>query len=163
MSCRAFFLAAALMLAAAAPVASQVRILTTPPRALPAAAAARLLGYRQRFLEQVGIPSELAERGKALQWLLDNGGLYDIELGVDGGEVAVLAVCDDDCEDLDLAVYSEAEEILGKDDMDDAFPLVKFATETPGRFYVRVGMAKCTLDPCYFEVLVLSSVEGARR
>lgn len=161
MSARALLLAAGLSLAAVAPGAAQVRIVTTPPRALPEAAIATLSGYRERFLEQIGIPSEIAERGETFRWLLDNGGLYEIELAVESGEVAVLAVCDDDCADLDLAVYSEADAILGKDDMDDAFPLVKFAPEGPGRFVVRVGMAACSLDPCYFEVLVLSSVGGA--
>ena len=158
MKTRTWLLAAGLTLAPLQPLGAQTRFLTTPPAAVPDEVVEILQAYRYQLLDYLGLPRETGSEEMRFRWLLDAGGLYDIDLAIDPGDVVVLGVCDGDCEDLDLGVYTaESEQLIGKDDKDDAFPVVQFSTAEPARFFIRVGMAKCSVDPCYFEVTVLTS------
>lgn len=68
------------------------------------------------------------------------------------GSYMAVAVCDDDCGDIDLAVFDEDEETIGSDFLVDAFPIVSFSVSRTGTYYFVASMAECSNEPCYFGI-----------
>ncbi len=65
-----------------------------------------------------------------------------------GGPGSVLAVCDQDCGDLDLLLYDAAGDLVDSDQLDDRVPIV----EVPGagRYTAEVKMYQCSTAVCYY-------------
>ena len=67
-----------------------------------------------------------------------------------GRRYAVLAACDDDCEDIDLRIVDpDTGQALVEDRAEDATPLVTFAPAASGRYEVSVRMYDCGAEYCY--------------
>lgn len=70
---------------------------------------------------------------------------------------AFVAVCDNDCSDIDLALYDASGRELKRDFGTDDFPIIVFQPPRTGRYSVKVIMAGCSVNPCRFGVSVYSS------
>ena len=84
---------------------------------------------------------------------LNDDGTFELWLDLEGGvEYAIVGVCDEDCSDVDLEVFSsEGVSIDSYYDLDD-FPLVALIPNRSARFRIHVYMAACSLEPCSWGV-----------
>ncbi|HDN27604.1 MAG TPA: hypothetical protein ENG03_11015 [Thioploca sp.] len=69
-----------------------------------------------------------------------------------GRSYAIVAVCDQDCRDIDLLVYNENDQLVGKDIKADDKPMVGISPRWSGDFRVQVKMISCSASPCYYGV-----------
>lgn len=74
-------------------------------------------------------------------------------LTLPGGTYKILGVCDNDCDDLDIRV-SIGETVVGEDVLDDDVPIVNFTGKGEQRYSIRVTMASCKADPCFWGIAV---------
>ena len=61
-------------------------------------------------------------------------------------------VCDNDCSDLDLALFDEYDNLVSRDYGTDDTPVVRTTPTSTGRFKLRVVMADCQIAPCNYGV-----------
>lgn len=73
-----------------------------------------------------------------------------------GWEYRLVAVCDADCDDLDLALYDGDDLEVDRDWEPDDFPLVSARPRLNDVYRLRVDMAACDLEPCGYRVAVLA-------
>lgn len=66
-----------------------------------------------------------------------------------GTEYRIVGVCDKDCSDLDIEVL-DGTDVLTRDVLDDDAPIVSFSPKTSGQLRIKVSMAKCSDEPCFF-------------
>jgi hypothetical protein len=66
-----------------------------------------------------------------------------------GTNYRIVGVCDKDCSDLDIEVL-DGTDVLTKDVLEDDAPIVTFSPKTSGQLRVKVSMAKCSDEPCFF-------------
>ena len=72
---------------------------------------------------------------------------------VDGGEEhAVLAVCDEDCSDIDLYIYDESGTLIDSDSSTDDVPVLLVTPPRRTRYRVQVTMYNCDVEPCFYAV-----------
>ena len=84
---------------------------------------------------------------------LNNQTHRDYRLNLNGGaEYMIAAVCDEDCYDLDVALYDRNGNLIGYDETEDAEPMVAVQVYTGGSFTLRVTMYHCEAEPCYYAV-----------
>src|SRR5688500_2833356 len=90
--------------------------------------------------------------------LLPNGGTVAVEITLRAGvQYFVSAVCDTDCEDLDMRVHAPGDEgPLAQDVEDDDVPLVLFTAKRSGIHLLTLKMADCNTEFCYFGFRVLA-------
>jgi hypothetical protein len=69
-----------------------------------------------------------------------------------GRSYAILAVCDNDCTDLDLRIFGDDNREIDSDVEDDDYPVVVLSPATDGKFRLKVIMAKCSTSPCFYGV-----------
>ena len=69
-----------------------------------------------------------------------------------GRAYAFLGVCDQDCRDMDLRLYDPDGNEIDSDVGDDDWPVVKVASARSGQYTIKVIMASCSTDPCYYGV-----------
>jgi tetratricopeptide (TPR) repeat protein len=69
-----------------------------------------------------------------------------------GGHYLLVGICDDDCSDLDLKLYDGNHKLIAEDTDSDDTPSIAVTAGSSGRFYLRVIMATCSLDPCRFGI-----------
>ena len=62
----------------------------------------------------------------------------------------ILGVCDNDCRDLDLALYDENGKLIGSDQKVDDLPAVSVTPSWTGPFTVRATMASCRTRQCLY-------------
>ncbi len=94
---------------------------------------------------------------------LDAEGSEDYYVRLRGGlTYALLGVCDEDCDDIDLAIYDENGDQIDADYKTDDVPLVRVAPWQSGQFRVHVYMASCHTAPCFYGVGVFGQVGQAR-
>ena len=89
------------------------------------------------------IVGKLAE-GETDRWTmhLDEGASYDI-----------WGVCDDDCSDVDLRIYSEDDGSLVAEDVEtDDTPLGVVKPHRGGRYTIELDMYDCSIEPCFFGI-----------
>ena len=89
-------------------------------------------------------PSVDALRDGRSDWITVN-----LRRGVD---YSILAIGDQDCRDLDLAVYDENGNLIGSDIQPDDVPVVQILPRWTGTFRVRVTMANTTAAYSYYGV-----------
>lgn len=68
-----------------------------------------------------------------------------------GTSYKIVGVCDNDCKDLDIRV-SIGDAVVAEDVLDDDVPIVNFTAKSETRYSVRVTMATCTADPCFWGI-----------
>ena len=63
---------------------------------------------------------------------------------------AILAVCDEDCSDIDLYLYDEDGDEIDTDTSIDQEPVVRVTPRRNADYRVRVRMYSCDTEPCYY-------------
>lgn len=131
--------------------------------ALLAPGAARA---QSRWRDQVNTQIEqaskvLRERGfektDTYDGSLDNEAAESLTLALRAGrQYAVLALCDNDCSDLDLRLFDATGKEIDADIEDDDNPVLTVAPEHDGKFRLKIIMAKCSTSPCFYGVGLFS-------
>lgn len=67
-----------------------------------------------------------------------------------GNTYRITGACDGDCEDIDLVLLNEKGAELDSDLLVDDVPVLNYTVKTGGSYSIRVIMAQCKEDPCYF-------------
>jgi hypothetical protein len=88
---------------------------------------------------------------------LSNGESESLSLELEGraGGYAIIAVCDADCDDVDLFLSNLYGEIVSSDDEPDDTPLVTVPAGRPGvrmKYRIKVSMESCKSSPCYYGI-----------
>lgn len=125
-------------------------------------AAPQAAPAQSRWREQVNVQIDqaaklLRERGFEKTDTYDGSLNHDASESViiplrAGRQYAVLAVCDNDCTDLDLRLYNSDDKELAADIETDDAPVVTIAPERDGKYRLKITMAKCTSSPCFYGV-----------
>lgn len=66
-----------------------------------------------------------------------------------GTEYKIVGACDKDCDDLDVEVLEDGNSIE-KDVLTDDHPVVGFSAKKTVVYTIKVTMASCKADPCFF-------------
>lgn len=123
----------------------------------PGAGAANAEATVRRQLSQA---RELArERGYAettnepLMGHLNNGTQEEVGITLnEGRQYLMVGVCDGDCTDMDLTLTGMDGREMAKDVADDDTPVLEFTARATGNHRLRVTMAACSNEPCYYGV-----------
>ena len=115
--------------------------------------------------QAIAAGSTFGEEGYSLVQVLcgslneDAESAYDTSIG-QGSEVAWVAVCDQDCDDIDLRLFDNRGNLLASDTEVDDFPIVTYG---PGGamtgMKIEVGMYSCSVEPCYYAIAMFSRGE----
>ena len=112
-------------------------------------------------LDRVG--QNLAKKGFTLTTQVYTGQLNDekneevtVKLRA-GVSYAIVGVCDEDCDDLDIVLYNANHREVGSDIADDDVPVVEIRPDRDGTFTARAVMANCKADPCTYGLGLFSS------
>lgn len=105
-----------------------------------------------------GYKTERTLDPQTLIGLLPDGGTVAVEITLRAGvQYFVSAVCDTDCEDLDMRVHAPGDDgPLAQDVEDDDVPLVLFTAKRSGIHLLTLKMADCNTEFCYFGFRVLA-------
>lgn len=68
----------------------------------------------------------------------------------------IIALCDKNCQDLDLVLMDENNKEISRDASTDNIPIVEVIPKWTGRFNLKVSMYKCSQNPCFYGLTVLS-------
>jgi hypothetical protein len=77
-----------------------------------------------------------------------------VEIRLEPGTYKAVGVCDNDCDDLDLVVLTGDEELVGRDVLADAFPIVDFTVEAVANYTVAVQMVDCSTETCFYSAVL---------
>ncbi len=75
-------------------------------------------------------------------------------------EYRVVAVCDIDCWDLDLALLDSTGTEVASDFMDDDLPILSFVADATGEYQVEVIMVACGVEPCAYRFSTFAWSQG---
>ena len=76
-------------------------------------------------------------------------------VNLDGGvRYAIVGVCDNDCSDVDLRIWAPDGTKLAEDIQTDDTPVLEFTATVTGQYTLRVEMAACSTNPCYWGVQI---------
>ena len=78
-----------------------------------------------------------------------------------GRQYVVVGVCDNDCSDLDLKLYSPDNNMVVQDIATDDYPTLQFTAAFSGQYRLEVIMATCRVNPCYYGVQLFGGASGA--
>jgi len=84
---------------------------------------------------------------------------YSVSL-IEGMEYQLVGVCDNDCEDMDLAVFDPSGTEVNADRLPDAVPVLAFTATSSGPYRIAVHIVSCSLEPCSYEVATFIKGEG---
>ena len=139
---------------------------------LPCLVAAALLApavasaqnqWQQTVRHQVGQHGNfLSERGYTMggdvyDGKLDANGVEDLTITLQPGTAyAFMGVCDEDCRDIDLRLYGPDGDEVASDVRSDDWPIVTVTPGFKGTYRVRVVMASCSRNPCFYGIGVFT-------
>lgn len=69
-----------------------------------------------------------------------------------GTSYGIVGVCDSDCRDLDIALYDSRGNLIASDLQDDDIPAITITPSRSGTYRVRVDMASCNTNACYYGI-----------
>ena len=69
-----------------------------------------------------------------------------------GTSYAFMGVCDQDCRDIDLRLFDPDGDEVASDVRNDDWPIVSVMPSYTGTYTLRVEMASCSKDPCYYGI-----------
>lgn len=123
--------------------------------------------YQQQITQQfTNWAPRFAQQGFQMQGTAFTGSLNDdadesILINLQAGtRYAIAGVCDQDCSDVDLQVFSSDGTKIGEDLQTDDKPVVIFNAGYSGQYRVKVLMATCSTNPCYYGVQVFAGGGG---
>jgi hypothetical protein len=82
---------------------------------------------------------------------LDGGVIWQPTLQA-GANYRLLAVCDNDCSDVDMEAFDAAGNFIERDVSTSDNPYVEITPAANGPIYVRIWLAACESEPCYVAV-----------
>ncbi len=97
------------------------------------------MGYAQTHETQIG---SLAD---------DDNESFNLTLH-SGTKYALVGVCDNDCTDLDLVLYDADGNQVDSDVQVDDVPIVQVTPSETMRYRVKVMMATCKTNPCWYGI-----------
>jgi len=115
------------------------------------------------YTRQVDAQLGLVALALAPNWTLDQtltGSLYQGENGwvwvtlVKGRSYKIVGVCDEDCYDLDLSLYSDSGEPIIANHEGDDLPALTLRAPYSGSYIVKAPMASCPIGPCKYGLAV---------
>lgn len=108
-------------------------------------------GWEEQVMIQLGsipVPDGMSKVDERTG-LIEAGQNHRFSISLDRGTYGGIAVCDNDCSNLDLAVYDAGGSLLSSDELDDDVPLVDFEVGEGGAtYYVEVRMVSCATGTC---------------
>lgn len=63
---------------------------------------------------------------------------------------AIIAICDEDCKDIDIKVFDDNNNLVAIDEKKDATPIVTISPRWSGKFTIKVSMYNCIENYCYY-------------
>jgi hypothetical protein len=63
----------------------------------------------------------------------------------------IVGACDADCDDVDIEVFENDKSIV-KDILADDIPIVNFTASSTSRYTIKVSMASCKANPCFWGI-----------
>jgi len=69
-----------------------------------------------------------------------------------GTKYALVGVCDNDCNDLDLRIYDADDNEVDSDVATDDVPIVNVTPTETQRYRVKVIMSSCKASPCWYGI-----------
>jgi hypothetical protein len=127
---------------------------------LPAAAGAQQRWERQvqdRLARAVAALPEPAARPvltRAATLNVDERAVLEVTLE-EGRTYAIVAVCDDDCTRLQLALVTSSGSDLAKERSSESLPILRVVAPRAGRYTIGVVMEGCRWNPCWYAVAVV--------
>ncbi len=119
---------------------------------------------RDALLDMLGdvlVMEGYAYAGFAHEGTLAQGEAEDLAIRLGPGlEFAVVGECEMDCDDLDLALYDAAGEVIASDFMLDEFPLVEVKLPSNASYRLRVSMSGCHAASCRYAIQTLARAPG---
>jgi hypothetical protein len=67
-----------------------------------------------------------------------------------GTEYMIIAACDEDCSDVDIAVYDSDGDTVASDVSADDVPVVRVTPNRDGQYSIEIKMYECSNEPCYW-------------
>jgi len=67
-----------------------------------------------------------------------------------GESYLAIGLCDENCTDLDLAIYDVHGVEIASDTLEDAIPIIEFAPKKTGDFMLRTRLIRCDFEPCVY-------------
>jgi hypothetical protein len=114
--------------------------------------------YEQQVLQQLQQASSAFISAGYTPIIADGGSLaqgetmtYTVTLQT-GASYMLMGVCDQDCMDLDLALYDGYGYLISTDKTEDDLPVVDLTVATGGDFTLQVTMYQCSEAICYYGV-----------
>ncbi|MDO8665786.1 MAG: hypothetical protein Q7J79_04190 [Gemmatimonadales bacterium] len=77
-----------------------------------------------------------------------------------GGRYVIIAVCDEDCSDIDLRLWAPDGTKIHEDIETDDYPTLQFTAPLTGTYRLSVEMATCSQNPCYWGMQVYAASGG---
>ena len=71
-----------------------------------------------------------------------------------GYQYQIVGVCDNDCGNIDLVVYDENNVLVAQDMLADATPVATIQPNWTGPFTAQAQMQHCTVQPCYYALVL---------
>jgi len=93
--------------------------------------------------------TDVLDEDESREFEFEGGELVPEQIG--GQEFVVLAVCDDDCADIDLYLWNEEGDEVGAHTEVGKQPVIVTDQLEVG-YTIEVYMAECAVAPCYFSV-----------
>lgn len=84
--------------------------------------------------------------------VLGSDSVEGLNVTLTNGSYFALAVCDDDCTDLDLYVIGPNEEVIASDVELDAEAMVTFDVTRPGQYTIAAAMESCKVTDCVYSI-----------
>ncbi|MEW5928137.1 MAG: hypothetical protein AB1941_11680 [Gemmatimonadota bacterium] len=84
---------------------------------------------------------------------LDDAESEDLTVELEAGtEYYLVGACDEDCSDVDLALYNRSGGLVGQDVEEDDYPVLHVEPARAGTYTIRATMAACSEEPCRYGV-----------
>jgi hypothetical protein len=114
-------------------------------------ASQQVLMQQLQQAEQVFAQQGFQLVGQPFAGALQQGQSWNVPAQVVAGyEYRVIGVCDQNCRDLDLALFDEAGATVAQDVSEDDHPILSVAPAANGQFTIQAQMFQCTAQPCYY-------------
>lgn len=108
----------------------------------------------QRAMDAVARPSARAVIEQSGMLNTDEAASFPTTL-VQGTSYAIVAVCDDDCSRLQLALLSPSGSDIAKERNSESLPTLHFTAATTAVYGIRVVMEGCRWNPCWYAIAVV--------
>lgn len=134
--------------------------------AFPAVASAQTCDTDNEFMEVVRQQAVtagglFADQGYEVAGILcgaldeDDEEWFDADMRA-GDRIAFVAVCDQDCSDIDMALYV-GDVPIADDNLADDVPIIEIGPAvSSANFRLKVSMYSCSVEPCFFGVAMFT-------